>query len=342
MGATNILDRFIEDYEGGRPVEYALPPSPRKLKEIEKVMGGVSRTVRDNAKRAENSFTERLPRFNMGEAELARARNAVQGFMDEIYNDPKGFALAIERDNLEKVMKDGSFKNQFQTNTSKGVRDLQRRAKQTNRNFGTPIEETTLVNPYTWKDERGIDPTTRALKGSEKYGYHPKYTPGENVLHYGAYTINFNPANVRDRVTFTNGDSLGDSDYPVLLSDKGTWGGAVNHLGDSEELKYLSAIDEDALHRLEANMYNPFTYNELQYHGPLGLDDVESITLPSWDRKGFEENIDMWKRIRPDDWESIVKKKQYIPDKWKDKADANRFNFVDENGNVLYQWGSRK
>lgn len=341
MSATNILDRFREDYEGGHPVEYALPPSPKKLKEIEKVMGGVSRTVRDNAKRAEKSFTERLPRFNMGEAELARARNAVQGFMDEIYNDPKGFALAIERGNLEKVMKDGSFKNQFQTNTSKGVRNLQRRAKQTNRNFGTPIEETTLVNPYTWKDERGIDPTTRALKGSEKYGYHPKYTPGENVLHYGEYTINFNPANVRDRVTFTNGDSLGNDKYPVLVGDKETWGGAVNHLSDNKDVFRIVPIDENAFLRLESDLKNPFTYNELQFHGPLGLDDVESITIPRWEMDALQERIDearwLWpERLPPWARDGV------IPERWMDQADANRFNFVDENGNILYQWGCRK
>lgn len=342
MGVMSPLDRFMEDYEGGHPVEYALPPSPRKLKQIEKVMGGVSRTVRDNAKRAENSFTERLPRFNMGEAELARARNAVQGFMDEIYNDPKGFALAIERDNLDKVMSGkGDFKNQFEVASSKGVFDRQRRAKQSNRNFGTPLEETMVVNNYTWKEEPGIDVGTRALRDSEKYGYHPKYTPGENVLHYGEYTINFNPANVRDRVTFTNGDSLGNEKYPVLVGDKETWGGAVNHLSDNKDVFNITPIDENAFLRLESSLKDPFTYNELQFHGPLGLDDVESITIPRWEMDARQERIDEARRLWPERLPSWARD-GVIPERWKDKADANRFNFVDENGNILYQWGSRK
>ena len=64
MGALNLLDRFMDDYEGGHPVEYALPivPGSRKAKEIDRIMGGVGRHLRRKGKESESAIRRNLRR----------------------------------------------------------------------------------------------------------------------------------------------------------------------------------------------------------------------------------------------------------------------------------------
>jgi len=339
MSSTTILDRIVDDYEGLRPVEYAIRPSPKKIAEIERIMGGVRKKVNENSVRAKESFRKRLPNYGYGGDKYLETKNVIQDFMNQVYNDPNSYAMAISRENLGKVLNRGDFENQFATGKSGGEYNEGKRAYISNKNFGTPLERLHDVyidkkaNPkYNW-----IDTFTDDLFNSEKYGFVPGYGDGDMIIPYGEYIVNFYPQNVKDRTTFSNGDSMMDYDYPVLLSDDNTWGGLVNHLSDNPDLYDITNLDENAFNRLKHRLRNPFDYNELQYHGPLGVDDIKSVTIPSYWQDAFKERIETAKSIWPNDWENKLDDKILIPERWKQRANENRFDFIDEDGNIIYQ-----
>lgn len=321
MSATNILDRFIDDYEGGHPVEYALPPSPKKLKEIEKVMGGVSRKVRSNAKKGERSFRGAMKRNGFNEQDIDIIRNDYKRYIREHQGVDDGYAMAIDETALNRVMDgDGQFKNLFQVGRGNGYVDLDMRADVSKRNFGTRFREKNMEYEYDAYDDNKVvvKKMPKSLLNAEKYGFHPMYSDPNSTSGYGHYRIEFNPENMKNRTTMSMDDSLDSSHYPVLLEDEDTWGGFVANI--DEEHPYRSAS-----RRLSMN-YGPSGYRELQFHGPVGLDDVDRVVVPTEDGTRYD-NVE----------DAIAE----IPDQWKLQAEINHFDIVDDYGNVLYQWGSR-
>lgn len=313
MGVMSPLDRFMEDYEGGHPVEYALPPSPRKLKEIDRIMGGVSRKVRSNAKKGERSFRGAMKRNGFNEQDIDIIRNDYKRYIREHQGVDDGYAMAIDEAALNRVMDgDGQFKNLFQVGRGNGYVDLDMRADVSKKNFGTRFREKNMEYEYDADDDNKVvvKKMPKSLLNAEKYGFHTLYSDPKSTNGYGRYRIEFNPENMKNRTTMSMDDSLDSSHYPVLLEDEDTWGGFVANI--DEEHPYRSAS-----RRLSTN-YGPSGYRELQFHGPVGLDDVDRIYV----EKGM---------VASD-----------IPDQWKLQAEINHFDIVDNNGDVLYKWGSRK
>lgn len=324
MGVMSPLDRFMEDYEGGHPVEYALPPSPRKLKEIEKVMGGVSRKVRSNAKKGERSFRGAMKRNGFNEQDIDIIRNDYKRYIREHQGVDDGYAMAIDEAALNRVMDgDGQFKNLFQVGRGNGYVDLDMRADVSKRNFGTRFREKNMEYEYDADDDNKVvvKKMPKSLLNAEKYGFHPMYSDQNSTRQYGDYRIEFNPSNMERRTTMSLDDSLDSSSYPVILNDENTWGGMVGGIDPSSD------PFRQASERLALGYRDGGGYRELQFHGPVGLDDVDRVVVPTEDGTRYD-NVE----------DAIAE----IPDQWKLQAEINHFDIVDDYGNILYQWGSRK
>ena len=174
------------------------------------------------------------------------------------------------------AISDNRFKNLFETQTSYGYNDPSSRREVSNEYFGDMPDE-----------ER------------EKYGYirRPKKYGYDEVENYGDYIVEFKPS-VRRRMTVTNGDSFNNFEEvrifgstpapgtPIVIDDPETyinWMGRSNSEFDADPEIYNSRMMRKVIDDLRSN-HRPTLgndrYVEAQYHGPLTLDDVKSVTVP--------------------------------------------------------------
>jgi len=155
--------------------------------------------------------------------------------------------IRVTTDTLEKILKEGRFKSQFETGTSKGMLDADLRARAEERMFGYP---------KSLPDEER--PIYGYLAGSadETHG----------VEQYGDLIVNLKPE-TNERTTFSLIDSLGpgrDGEIiPSPLNDPSLtswWGGAnpVEANGDVADMTYGS-------------------YAEAQIHGGVALSDIDQV-----------------------------------------------------------------
>lgn len=174
---------------------------------------------------------------------------------------------------LKDIFSSGGFKNQFETMTSAGAFDrMQRRVVSDDYFYGGNISD----------------------KRREKYGYlrRPKKVDGDDdVDFYGVCDIRFKPQ-VRKSMTVTNGDSYNNYNRrntymtlgtPIVVDDPETyinWVGAPESFSDdelaTEELFGKVLHDLKTYHRPTFRDGNA-NYIEAQYHGPLTVDDIQSI-----------------------------------------------------------------
>lgn len=180
--------------------------------------------------------------------------------------DSNEFSMRVDSNILEKILEDGKFKNQFETNTSGGTLSIEYRKKATKQLFGTG-------NKRFKASER------------EKYGYlgtkdFIKDNHSFDVSQYGNCIIHFDKSKLAGRVTYTVDDSLGlafnkmtvagDADNPSAC---GIGTDRIKDIADifnkHEEAIDLSNFVEDAGIR----------YVELQYHGELNVDAIQEICL---------------------------------------------------------------
>jgi hypothetical protein len=216
----------------------------------------------------------------------------LQPLIDDYRNSKKGDAILWEtgnEDKMREIMSElfensdfgmnvdvsvlgdilGShFKNQFETGKSKGVFNTKRRMDASEVLFGT--------NVYTTK-----------ATDYEKYGYlmdknmlknNAQNTQFRGAARYGGVQIRFK----KDKVTatFTMADSLDNVNdlKPSLTIDP-----KLSSFGKNTKL--FDAISKGV--KIETNSASEFTrsyasksYIELQYHGKLGVDAIESIFIP--------------------------------------------------------------
>lgn len=329
MGALNLLDRFMDDYEGGHPVEYALPivPGSRKAKEIDRIMGGVGRHLRRKGKESESAIRRNLRRNGFDESDFETVKRDYQRFLRENADADDNYSMMIDAGALNDVMSgDGRFKNQFETGTSRGWLAQDVRASSSKDKFGTRFKERILDDAY--EDDAGnilLKNVPKSLVDSEKFGYAPLYS-GYTPKAYGEYRVDFSPENMRGRTSMTLDDSLDIGEYSALLGDESTWGSLVGNKTFIDEGNYGLGSDRTnlydyAVERLNREAYNNGNrnpvYNELQFHGPLDLGDVDRVYMANG--MGIDD----------------------IPDQWKMQAEINHFDIVDNDGNTLYKWGNK-
>ena len=191
----------------------------------------------------------------------------------------------IDQDKLAMVVKGGGkFKTQIELDadrkagknvrvTSGGMNNPEARKEASNELFGTNKRTTPPGDyeyyGYLWDDDFVAD------------------FEWDGPSQYGGSTIQFK-SDVRDRTTFTCGDSLGGVYTPSYLDEvTPSWGRyATDELAEANRLGYKPSVES----LLETGGRS---YIEAQYHGGMTLDDVESFVIGPHDyrRNGIDKSL---------------------------------------------------
>lgn len=264
-------------------------------------------TIRENIIRAEKvnegEYEKAAHRFGISVDELKeRLQVGVETMMYS--SDP---FIAVHPDILEAVIRDGRWKSQFETGTSDGVVNYESRSDTELRNFSFnkhKLDGSETRNIYDYNCYKSL--STGVLRTDcEKrpiYGYcsdegngavneQGSIPPPNTIRSYGSVTVKIKKERARQKATFTSDDSLG-----ILRSHKPPSPAAKPHFAtlDAQNLNKVDDLsDLDTLKSSVTHQWNG-SYIELQYHGGLTLDDVESIHLSphnTWspDEKTYEQ-----------------------------------------------------
>lgn len=194
------------------------------------------------------------------------------------------FFRATPVDILERIMtEDGRWKSQFETGRSNGTLDPRFRAAAEIKMFGFNQPDGWQMPAY--REEQGVDLAENVLTDHKEkrpiYGYFSddehgainnegKIPPPNNVNFYGNINVKIKQDRALKKATITFQDSLSDGDKcpptpavrPHFTSFRLSYGGrVVNALKGSSLTNWGSS------------------YTEVQYHGGLTMDDVESIHM---------------------------------------------------------------
>jgi hypothetical protein len=177
--------------------------------------------------------------------------------------DENEYSMRVRADILDKILVDGRFKNQFETNTSGGLLDLEARKEASEQlfgNFGLNIEG----------------------KDREKYGYlglkdFIKDDRTSFTSQYGNCIIHFDKNKLKNRVTYTIEDSLEPASGKIIIA-----GNAENARANGIRTTWLKSTvgmfknNKDIT--LDDFLSNAGSdYFELQYHGQVRTDAIKEI-----------------------------------------------------------------
>lgn len=187
--------------------------------------------------------------------------------------DSNAYSMRVNAKDMQKII-NGGFKNQFETGSSGGTLSHSRRKTISKKLFGAEVDE-------------------MKISEFEKYGYlgskdiRADYKSSA-TSQYGKTIVKFKKDRLKDRVTYTVDDSLTNGIYDEVIGGKigdecSISGVPVFNTGDLIEYfkeSDLAAIDNaDELAQLMG-----CRYWEIQFHGKLTIDDVESICFTKTDR----------------------------------------------------------
>lgn len=193
-------------------------------------------------------------------------KKIVENTLDDIVRTSE-YSIRIKSKDLESLVTDNRFKNQFETNTSGGTVSKDHRREATTQLFGA---------------------NTKKLKKSdyEKYGYlgnkdylkdfdHNRMWGGTDQ--YGDVIFRFDKKALKGRVTMTVNNSLGNAvNKKVIASstEKANIGcielNAINKYTDLIKNNKFNSV-EDLVNKINVR------YIELQYHGKLTLGEVKEV-----------------------------------------------------------------
>lgn len=189
---------------------------------------------------------------------------------------------------LQDIMQGGKFDNIFLTKRSAGAYDPERRRALSEDYFydiGPAADHGKFSYLHVSNAER------------EKYGYlkRPKKLHDEDdVDFYGEYDIRFKPS-VRKHMTVTNGDSFDNwrsghifHGTPIVPSDPETyinWVAAPENFDTNfdgnpnwaDEEMFGKVFNDLKTYQRPTFRFRNAPYIEAQYHGPLTVDDIQSI-----------------------------------------------------------------
>lgn len=206
--------------------------------------------------------------------------------MNEHLNDlvqNNDFCIRIDEDDttniLDSIITDGRFKTQMETDTSGGVLNPLFRKQASSNLFGHDgVNDSEYeVYGYLGSKDKTKDLGTISLSP------------------YGDGIVTLKKTNMLDRTTLTIGDSLSDGKDGFLMGSKVNSVDAticesrLSMISDHNDImeKY---IEEKGIDDASSIGYGVRSYFELQYHGGVRLEDIESITLDKyiWDSKSDE------------------------------------------------------
>jgi len=176
---------------------------------------------------------------------------------------------------------DQRYKSQFETQTSDGTLRPSYRSEFESKQFGFPPFDTTEgQKAVEYRPIYGyFSPDANGVMNSE--GKNP---PSNSVSSYGRVTVKIKREVARQRATLTFSDSLGQYNMPPSPV-------ALPHIGSIEcltnESDWVSSPppreDLDKFLRGEFSYQTMLSligfYSEVQYHGGLGVDDIEAVHL---------------------------------------------------------------
>ena len=206
--------------------------------------------------------------FIMSKKDMETLQEGIQSVVDS-----NAYSMRVNAKDMQSII-DGGFKNQFETKTSGGTLSTRDRMTASYRLFGN-------------------DTLNMEDNEFEKYGY-----LGSNDLiadykssatgQYGKTIVKFNKDRLNDRVTYTVGDSLGNALYNDVIGgkigDKCSVSG-VPVFSTDDLLDYFKESDLDLIDNAdELAQIMGCRYWELQFHGKLTIDDVDSVCFTKTDR----------------------------------------------------------
>ena len=220
---------------------------------------------------------EAIKRYKYTDHNLKADEKEINAFMKKLFDD-NDLGLDIDHDVLESVFKRG-FLNTFQTGTSNGYNGSTKTAGPIETNHGRLVMSHKMFMPSTHDKLSKMTYTGKQLEREEyeKYGHlldRDKYESYRNNLtQYGDVQVRFK----KDKVscTWTFGDSLLATDHylqPSLVTDPRVE--SFDLIGPSGE-----RIKKETSHLWRWQREAHTCYIELQYHGQLTIDMVESMTF---------------------------------------------------------------
>jgi len=242
-----------------------------------------------------------IKQYQYVNATLKAKEQEINMLMKKFFDD-NDLGMDISHNLLESVYKNG-FYNTFQSGTSKGYIGSSKTAGRIEAGHDRLRMAHRMFLPSTMDDYAAKQ---LARSEYEKYGHlldRNKYDAlNHNLTHYGDVQVRFK----KDKVlaTWTYNDSLstyGEYYQPSLVTDPRVESFDVR---DSSRIKILAEDNDwNSVYKWQRNTNHHTSYIELQYHGKLDIDCVESLTFKSnpedWISKELidklkEKGIELW------------------------------------------------
>lgn len=183
--------------------------------------------------------------------------------MSEVINNSE-YAMRVNSKILDTILDDGRFKNQFETKTSGGALNFDYRKKATKQLFG-----------------KGA---IKDVKNYEKYGYLGTKDFIEDahdykIQQYGNCIIHFDKKYLKNKVTYTLDDSLGQALNKVTVAgdSENPRANGINKKHLKEWVPWFEKRRNKMLEISDFMKDTPIRYIELQYHGELKIDFIKEI-----------------------------------------------------------------
>jgi hypothetical protein len=201
---------------------------------------------------------------------------------DELKRELAGrrVAIRVTNGNLAKILDDGSFKTQFETNRSKALKSNDARAKLEAAQFGYPDDLDPSLRPiYAYMDEGYDRPAGSGTKFIGDFGT-------DDLSMFGTTQVILND-DVRDRSTFNIGDSMDNqySSLPSRVSDPKPHSYAAFGKKDGGMVNpgVLKSMNRD----YSGGKFRSQSFIEAQVHSPDGsrrplmTSDIHHVVFPS-------------------------------------------------------------
>lgn len=232
----------------------------------------VPKTLKNIEKHQEEWYNYRFEWFVSGNDQAVKFMDDVADNLKKLIDSNDLCMRVPDADVLSKILDDGRFKTQFETNTSKGALAHDFRKGATEALFGADADK--------------LEP-----RDFEKYGYLgssdlKKDFESNYARQYGDIVVRFKKENLVDRTTITVGDSLGAELIGVPVTKPSALAFPARKLereirasvksGGNAFVEIFEDNDIIDVNRIIEDFNSP--YFELQYHGDLGVSDIASIT----------------------------------------------------------------
>ena len=189
--------------------------------------------------------------------------------MSEVINNSE-YAIRVDSEIFDKILDDGRFKNQFETKTSGGALNFDYRKKATKQLFG-----------------KGA---IKDVKDYEKYGYLTtndfiEEYHNSNVSQYGNCIVHFDKKYLKNKVTYTLDDSLGQALNKVTVAGdiENPRANGINKKHLKEWIPWFEKRKDKILEMSDFMEDTPIRYIELQYHGELKPDFIKEVCFTGED-----------------------------------------------------------